>query len=110
MSTIRMDRWLPAEILKEIFNKTKMKLSELQIRNASRVVRWTEKFWEWMATCEYLMVTKTEIRLKPGVDPKTIWKNTLRGEFVFPQWENVKTGRAIEPEGPLLTMWLDTKK
>lgn len=110
MSTIRMDRWLPADILKEMFNKTEMKLSKIQIRNASRVVRWTEKFWEWMATCEYITVTKSEIRLKAGVNPKTIWKNTLMGEFVFPPWENIKTGRATVPEGPFLTVWLDTKK
>jgi len=109
MSTIRMDRWLPSETLKEALNKTEMKLSEIQIRNATKVVRWTSEFWCWMSTCEYIVVTDTEIRLKPGVSPFTIWRNTLRGDFVLPPWESVKTGRAAVPQGPFLAIWLDTK-
>jgi len=110
MSTIRMDRWLPSETLKEALNETKMVMSEAQRVNVVEVVKWTSEFWSWLSTCEYVNVTKKEIRLKPGVSPFTIWKNTLRGEFVFPPWENVKKGRAAEPEGPPLTIWLDTKK
>jgi len=110
MSSIRMDRWLPSQTLKEALNKTELKMSEVQVRNAVKVVRWTSEFWCWMSTCEYIVVTDTEIRLKPGVSPFTIWKNTLRGEFVFPPWESVKTGRAAKPQGPFLATWLDTKK